>query len=234
MNARRVQEWVTYHGHATSIDSDYGGGTTRAVESFQTVVGLPKTGRVNQATWDALVQPMVDAVSATVPSSDPLDVAVYKLAKIHLKLHPREAGEDNEGAWVRAYMDGNQGVEWKWCAGFVTFLLKQAKSIIGGSLPIAGSFSCDLLASQAQSASRFVRGTSLASGATSWTSLGKCCIFLVRRTSSDWTHTGLAMDGAGSAFATIEGNTNDEGSSNGYEVCARSRSIDSKDFIKIA
>jgi hypothetical protein len=32
-------------------------------------------------------------------------------------------------------------------------------------------------------------------------------------------------------FKTIEGNTNDEGVSNGFEVCMRSRSYKDKDFI---
>jgi hypothetical protein len=233
MNVRRVQEWLTYHDHGTAIDSDFGDGTKRAVESFQKDFGLTVTGRVDQKTWDELVAPMVKAVSATVPGGDSFDVAVYKLARVHLKLHPREAGEDNEGAWVRAYMEGNQGKDWKWCAGFVTFLMKQAKSILGGGMPIEGSFSCDLLASQAKAADRFVPGKDIASGKVKWADLGKCWIFLVRKTSADWTHTGLAMDASGSAFGTIEANTNDEGSSNGYEVCARSRALDGKDFIKI-
>jgi len=35
------------------------------------------------------------------------------------------------------------------------------------------------------------------------------------------------------AFETIEGNTNDEGSPNGYEVCRRIRGYRKKDFIRI-
>jgi len=36
------------------------------------------------------------------------------------------------------------------------------------------------------------------------------------------------------SFATIEGNSNEEGSSNGFEACARQRGYDKKDFIRIA
>ncbi len=32
-------------------------------------------------------------------------------------------------------------------------------------------------------------------------------------------------------FHTIEGNTNDDGSRNGYEVCARRRGYGKKDFV---
>ena len=38
---------------------------------------------------------------------------------------------------------------------------------------------------------------------------------------------------ADGTFATIEGNTNDEGSREGYEVCRRVRGRGSKDFIRL-
>jgi len=53
--------------------------------------------------------------------------------------------------------------------------------------------------------------------------LSRTGIFLVRRSSTDWTHTGLATAFNHDAFETIEGNTNNEGSREGYEVCSRSR-----------
>jgi hypothetical protein len=33
-------------------------------------------------------------------------------------------------------------------------------------------------------------------------------------------------------YSTVEGNTNDEGSADGYEVCQRMRSLTKKDFIR--
>jgi hypothetical protein len=53
----------------------------------------------------------------------------------------------------------------------------------------------------------------------------------VRKTASDWTHTGIVVEVGPEGFKTIEGNTNDEGVSNGFEVCMRSRSYKDKDFI---
>ena len=46
-------------------------------------------------------------------------------------------------------------------------------------------------------------------------------------------HTGISFDGADTVFSTVEGNTNLEGSSNGFEVAKRTRSIPKKDFIKL-
>ena len=68
---------------------------------------------------------------------------------------------------------------------------------------------------------------------TSSGELGQCQIFLVRQSATDWIHTGLAFNRSEEIFSTIEGNTNDEGSANGYEVCRRTRSMAKKDFIVI-
>ena len=56
-------------------------------------------------------------------------------------------------------------------------------------------------------------------------------MFLVRRTPTDWTHVGFVSDASASSFATVEGNTNDDGDREGYEVCARRRGYNNMDFI---
>ena len=50
-------------------------------------------------------------------------------------------------------------------------------------------------------------------------------VFLLVKTSHDWTHTGIVTALEGSWIHTIEGNTNDEGSREGYEVCKRMRNL---------
>jgi len=231
--ARRVQEWLTIHGFRTSIDNEFGSATARAVNALQSARGLTVTadGKVDEATWDELVAPMTRAFAGIDPAGS-FDASVRAVAEQHLREHPIELGGANCGPWVRAYMDGHQGAAWAWCAGFVTFVLKQAAQVHGNATPIKGSFSCDILQRQGEEASRFVAGSSLAD--LSSAGLGECCIFLVRHTSSDWTHTGFAMDMEQNTFATIEGNTNDEGSREGYEVCKRFRGGSKMDFIKIA
>ena len=48
-------------------------------------------------------------------------------------------------------------------------------------------------------------------------------VFLVVNSSRDWTHTGIIIQRKGDWIETIEGNTNDEGSREGFEVCRRLR-----------
>lgn len=230
---RRAQEWLSYHGCQTAIDGGYGPATERACKAFQADCGLSVDGTVDAATWAKLVSPLVAAVADVPGIGTEFDEVFRKVAKQHLKQHPVELGGDNCGPWVRAYMKGNDGAQWYWCAGFVTMLMTQAALQLGVSKPLAGSVSCDTLAAQALAANRFIPGTKVANGHVQAGALGGTFIFLVRRSSGDWTHTGLGFDLQGDTFSTIEGNTNDEGSRNGYEVCARTRSIKGKDFIAI-
>jgi len=234
--ARRVQEWLTFHGFRTPIDEAFGTAAERALQAFRNARGITATGPLDPPTWDALSAPMVRALS-DVNKGATFGDTVLEVARQHLEEHPIELGGANCGPWVRAYMNGNQGTPWAWCAGFVTFVMKQAAKIQSTATPIDGSFSCDLLATQADKAGRFVSEASINATPSklSAATLGTCGIFLVRRTSSDWTHTGFAFDynSANGTFATIEGNTNDEGSREGYEVCKRFRSRGSKDFIRL-
>jgi hypothetical protein len=120
-------------------------------------------------------------------------------------------------------MNGNEGEEWAWCAGFTCFCLKQACNTLKKPLPFKTTFSCDTLAAFAKQSSVFV----------SITGAGPGSFFLVRRTDTDWTHTGIVTEVIGDVIKTIEGNTNDEGSREGFEVCARTRGIKKMDFVKI-
>ena len=234
MTAKRVQEWVTFHGFATPVDGDFGPATEICVREFQTAKGLSATGIVDAQTWKALVGPLDNALRMPVVASGAtLAGVVLKVAKQHLAEHPIELGGNNRGVWVRVYMSGNQGDDRLWCAGFVTFVMKQACMALERQPPIAGSQSCDSLAYQAKEAGLFVKGTDVASGTVQWPELGASQIFLVRRTSTDWTHTGFSFEGSGVTYSTVEGNTNDAGSGEGNEVCQRTRSVAKKDFIRL-
>jgi hypothetical protein len=233
LKVRRVQEWLSIHDCPTPVDGDFGDATEKCVKDFQQSKGMPTTGKVNKETWDALTAPLSDALKPVeVPEGSSLAEVNLRVVRQHLAQHPVEIGGENRGPWVRVYMGGNQGKEWRWCAGFVTFVMKQACMLLNRATPITGSYSCDSLAYQAKEAGLFVKGTDLASGGVSWSELGVAQVFLLRATPTDWIHTGLSFEGSGSVFSTIEGNTNDDGSSNGYEVCARTRSLRKKDFIR--
>ncbi len=229
-SVRRIQEWLNFHHCGAVIDGAYGPATTACVKEFQQRASLPVSGQVNAATWKALVTPMLTALE-TPPGIESLAIAaaIGAIARQHLAQHPVEIGGQNQGPWVRLYCEGNDGRDWAWCAGFVTFIMQQAHFYQGTRPPIEGSVSCDSLAAQAKNAGRFVSGRSVARGSVPWNALGESCIFLRRRTATAWTHTGFAMTASGKpnalTFQTIEGNTNDEGSREGYEACQRIRGL---------
>lgn len=101
-------------------------------------------------------------------------------------------------------MKGHDGAEFPWCAGFVTFILKQAAETLGMTMPIQGSTSCDSLAAQGKDAGLFMKESTLTGEKASREHLSMAGIFLVRRSSTDWTHTGLATAFNHDAFETIE------------------------------
>jgi putative peptidoglycan binding protein len=226
---RLIQEWLCLQGQHIKIDGDFGPATEAAVKGWQTQQQLPASGGVDGATFDRLVAPMRAALAPLEPQGRSLGQLVVAYAQQHLQQHPREIGGQNKGPWVRLYMDGHEGEEWPWCAGFACFCLKQACRSLGVSLPIVPSFSCDSLAASAKERRIFLQEPSV----TDRTKITPGGFFLVRRTSTDWTHMGIVVHAEREIHQTIEGNTNDDGSHEGYEVCARTRGYANIDFVRM-
>lgn len=226
---RIVQEWLSLHGASVAVDGVFGPATEEAVRRFQTRHDLRVDGVVGKHTYAALVAPMTAALAPITPNGRSLGRLVVAYAKQHLRWHPREVGGENAGPWVRLYMKGHEGREWPWCAGFACFVLGQACDALEVSPPIQPSFSCDWLAASAKERGVFLaerrRGTDGEPRPGSF--------FLIRRTARDWIHTGIVTDVRDESLDTIEGNTNDEGSREGYEVCRRVRGYGKKDFVLV-
>jgi hypothetical protein len=218
-----IQEWLSLHGEHVGIDGDFGPATQSAVKDFQNKTGLAATGIIDANTFERLVAPMKAALQPIPSNGQSLGALVVAYAQQHLAQHPHEVGGQNKGPWVRLYMDGHEGTPWAWCAGFTCFCLKKACDTLGTQMPIKASFSCDELVASAKQHGRFVEHDKTGPGS----------FFLVRKSSTDWTHTGIIVSTAGETFRTIEGNTNDDGSREGYEVCARTRAYGKTDFILI-
>ena len=226
--ASLIQEWATLQGFPTSIDGDFGPATEKAVKRFQESQGLRVDGIVDQDTFTALTAPMVRALTPISGEGITFNELVVAYANQHLAEHPLEVGASNCGPWVRLYMNGNQGRKWYWCAGFVCFILRQAATTLNKPMPFKSTFSCDVLAERARGKGIFVSERALDPMA-----MLPGSIFLVRSSPGDWTHTGLAIAFDDETFETIEGNTNDDGHRDGYEVCKRDRGYRKKDFVKI-
>lgn len=230
---RRIQEWLNLWGFGLAIDGDFGKVTKRRVEQFQEEQGLRVSGIVNTSTFEALVSPLSQTLEPISAKEHTFSSLAYKYAQAHLKQSPREVGGQNCGPWVRLYMKGNEGTDWPWCAGFVSFVLQQTAEALQMKAPIAGSFSCDTLAAQAKTAGIFIQESNINNGVEAFDGMSDTCIFLVRRTATDWMHAGFATEFDEVSFDTIEGNTNDEGSREGFEVCSRVRGYSEKDFISL-
>jgi hypothetical protein len=224
--AKRVQEWLSLNGHGVDIDADFGPATAHAVAAFQTAAGLTVSGTVDNQTWDALVTPMVAALQPIQPGTGGLAPLIAAYAAQHVAQHPLEVGGDNRGPWVRLYL-GWDGEAAKWCAGFACFSLAQAAFTLGQAQPIQSSAACTTLAERAQSAN--LLKSAPAGGPPAGLAPGD--FFLVRKVPGVWEHVGVVKAVGQTQFDTLEGNTDTNGSSNGYEAVARTRAYPGKDFI---
>jgi len=222
-----IQEWLSLNGFGVVVDGDFSAATEYAIRQFQKKNNLGVDGIVGKNTFSALIKPIEFVIKEQAPKTL-LGNTVVAYAKRHLKQSPREIGGQNRGPWVRLYMKGNDGPQWAWCAGFACFILQQACKSKQISLPVTPSFSCDSLAASAKEKNLFLPERGLDRSL-----IKPGMFFLNRRTSSDWTHVGIVIEASNDVFMSIEGNTNDEGSREGYEVCQRIRGYRKKDFIAI-
>jgi hypothetical protein len=218
-DAKEIQEWLNLNGFKVVIDGDLGPATMFAIKQFQLKIGLPPTGIVDERTIHALTRPLQRAQFEITGITSFGDLVVA-YAQQHLLEHPREVGGENRGPWVRYY--GEEGEPW--CAGMVSTILRQAAKTLNVPLPVTPSLSCDELAQDAKKRGIFV---------SSPKGLTPGALFLNRKTPTDWVHTGIVIAFHDDCMTTIEGNTNDEGAREGYEVCQRIRSYKGKDFIKL-
>jgi hypothetical protein len=226
--ARQVQEWLCLHQHRVVVDGNFGKATEAALREFQARMGLPVSGGVDQLTFEALVAPLQAALATIQPVPSELGQVLVAYARQHLAQSPREVGGQNMGPWVRLYMKGKEGSDAPWCAGFVSFLLHQACETLGRASPLPWTASCDMLAGHGKKAKRFVKEAE-----ASKSQLQPGAFFLNRKKPGDWDHTGLVIEFGADSFRTIEGNTNDAGHREGYEVCTRIRGYPNKDFVRI-
>lgn len=223
MPAKRVQEWLVYHGQRPVIDGDFGPATERYVRVFQSSESLPQTGIVDATTWAKLTAPLYRAMRPIDGTGKTINDLVVAYARQHLVEKPIEIGGPNDGPFVRAYMLGNGGRIWQWCAGFSSMMLSLACTAAGVPMPIKPSFGVPELARSAKARGRFSADGPPVPGD----------VFVIPTATGSWSHTGIVLEVRGDRFLSAEGNTNAEGGSDG--VCARSvlRNPARCDFIRV-
>ena len=229
LQVQRVQEWLCLHGFALEIDRDFGPATEACVKRFQTKQGLPKTGIVDKATFDKLVAPLRAALKPIPPNGKSLNQLIVAYARQHIAQRPREVGGQNKGPWVRHYMDGHEGQPWFWCAGFATYPIKQAAEGLHKPMPVLRSFGVANIATEAKHRHDFLS----LPGPAERRRIKPGSLFLERGGPTGYMHTGIVTGINGDTMTTIEGNTNDDGSNNGYEAIARTRGFNHMDFALV-
>lgn len=131
----------------------------------------------------------------------------------------QEATKQNDGRWVEAIqrLTGNKKGD-AWCASFVAMVLDIAYR---GKNPLPITASCDVLLEAARTAGTL----------TDTPAVGD--VFLVMKSPADAVHTGVVTAVGKLAVKTVEGNTNDDGSRDGYGVFARERKLAGLAFIRL-
>ncbi len=229
VKVKLIQGWLCIDGFKLAVDGGFGKATAQQVRAFQQANGLPVTGVVDDATYAALVRPMVVAL-APIAGGRSLGQLVVSYARQHLAQHPIEVGGQNSGPWVRLYTQGREGVDFPWCAGFATFCLQQASAALGVPMPIPQTLGCDDMAAHAGSRLLPQPPPSQRARITPGSFFLKLA---APKAKFKYAHTGIVVEADADTFKTIEGNTNDDGSAEGFEVCARVRGYPGMDFIVV-
>lgn len=134
------------------------------------------------------------------------------------KLHYIRELPDNRGARVEALQRWSGGAPGQpWCAYLVAFVLDIA---FEGKSPLPRTGSCDVLLETATRHGWLVPDPEAGD------------VFLVLKTPTDAVHTGFVTEVLGDGTVrTLEGNTNDDGSRDGYGVFERVRPLHTLSYI---
>lgn len=227
-NVRYVQEWLRYHKFDVVIDGDFGNATETALKKFQKRTALHINGIVDDVTWEKLNAPLTFLDTLPTTGYSNLAEAIVLNAKRHYKVKPIEIGGQNMGPFVRYYMRGKEGTAYAWCAGSMSTIILQAFKMMKLD-PINKfkySFSCDEIYKDAKKFGTLINVPEPG------------CIFLSYKSNNptDCEHTGIvtSFDKKNNVIGSFEGNTNDNGSREGFEFVPRIRSLTNKYFVKVA
>jgi len=204
-------------------------GTERAVKLFQArftdVSGAPLEidGKVGSITWGALFGASTVPSSSTAPSAltkAAVDFAVSQIGKMENPLGSNRGPEVDE--YLRAVgLDpaGNPPGGYFWCVAFTHFCYKKAAEKLGAPNPHVKTAGVLDHWSKAGRIPKAVRVT--AAKAVADPGLVKPGALFILDLGQGRGHTGMVIEVANGRLVTIEGNSNDGGSSNGIGVFRR-------------
>ena len=231
---RRIQEWLNIHDCVTPIDEDFGNSTETQLRAFQMKNGRQPTGELDAESWALLTAPMRRALATANHGAAPtLESAVIEVAQQHIRAQPVEIGGNNMGPWVRLYMGGQQGKAQKWCSGFTCLIVAQAARDLGTTMPFTRQAGVDALVADAKASGRLIKEKDVADPIARKSKVQPGSLFVVRRTSTDWTHVGIVLTLRSTTFDTFEGNTGGDGGTDGTNARQGNRSYAAKDFLRL-
>lgn len=228
---KKVQQWLCLHrfhtpGWNVTVECDdwFGGGTEAAILAFQSAMGIKATGKVDEETWYRLTHPMRKAFqNITFAPNETLAMRFAAYMRQFLSVHPTEL-HPNLGPWVRAFMKGHDG-EWAhWCNGTISTALDHACNSMGIKMDevMPWTWSCPearKFAMNNKYRSTYIKPSDVKAD-PSQIKVGDIGL-VMKGTAAQHIFAVVGM--TGSVMHTIEGNTNDEGSAYGYEMCGRMR-----------
>ncbi|WP_425617944.1 peptidoglycan-binding protein [Anatilimnocola sp. NA78] len=210
------------------VDGSFGAKTKQAVMTLQSARRLMVDGVVGEQTWAALDQAGGPGQPPPPPLPPPAGAVISTLVEKAVQIALAENGVreepagSNRGAKVDAYNAaagvGNGAL---WCMSFVYWSFQQAAAQTGQTNPMPKTAYCPFLYQWAKDHQKLV------------TTPQRGDIFLVkglREGKPSVIHTGIVTGGS---INTVEGNTNNDGSSNGIGVFTRTRSTSSCYFVRL-
>lgn len=233
VDVRTVQSLINRQGMTAysygqiAVDGVVGPQTISAIENYQSrVVRMSRPdGRVDPG--GVTIRTLEQNGSGNPGGSQPGTSSNLAEAAVTIALGEDGVREQpigsNSGPKVDAYLRSvgiNQPA--LWCMAFVYWCFNQASSRVGQPNPMLKTASCTNLYSWAASHNKLVSTPQRGD------------IFLVRGGAQGRTHqhTGIVTSVSGGSIGTIEGNTNNDGSSNGIGVFRRTRSTGNLDFVR--
>jgi hypothetical protein len=199
----------------------YGETTAEYVGKFQASQGIQTTAEVGEQTWNALFSPdtIVAVVGPTAMSWGRNEGGYGGNPVVY-----EDPLSSNWGPRVSQYIKaaGFSG-PCAWCMCFVMWCLIQASKGMGVKMPMPLSGSCSGVYNWAKANNKLVKTPEPGD------------IFLVRGGDTGYYHCGFVTSVNGDRFSSVEGNSNNNGSSDGIMVAIRSsgRANSSCAFVRV-
>ena len=248
----KVQEWLNLLRFNSSswhisleVDGDFGPMTERAVKAYLRLLDNNSkpvedySGIVDDMYFETLCWPLLKAFATDIENrssgGSTVRESIVEAAYAHLSANPRELFNKNMGPWVRSYMDGKDGVDQLWCVGVYQTIVDQGMSMhdLDFRRQMPHTVGCDDIGNHGLRHNRLIRNSVLreADDITKLVQPGDA--FLSLKAGNDWTHIGLIVEVHQGFFVTVEGNSNSDGSRNGYELCQRDRNYMTKKNLDV-